>query len=407
MIRKFIIGVLCLCAFVFAHDADYEEDVFLSVKIDPVDMFDEWKARDNLLQALKNGDVAKADSALEFLSHEKVPESSIDSLELLQVNLILERYDLAIPQFANVLRKEGKKVRYSFTDDSLKAYLKKETRFAAHYNDRHAYRDHRQRVQKAESYLNRALQADIKQEYKDLAQILIETLPFWAIYDKDYFTYSWDSSLKEYGISKDVDLANVIRVRASSYRYYRGEDVDTTRVKRALEKMNEFCEKYPESEYFSWIKKNIKDFDEFLEGYKKFRNYHVDKIYTGGLGFEVFRGLHETFMFGVPIQYSRYIITPYYCNNEDLGGWSISMGYDVYENKLFKIQPYFSLGTSIGPGVQGDFRFWMESAPDTKFHLASYLSLKLRYMLGYTYKYSSKDWNLYNFIFVGLGFHFW
>ena len=125
MIRKFIIGVLCLCAFVFAHDVDFEEDVFLSVKIDPVDMFDEWKARDNLLQALKNGDVAKADSALEFLSQAKVPESSIDSLELLQVNLILERYDLAVPQFANLLKKAGKRVRYSFAEDGLKSYLKK------------------------------------------------------------------------------------------------------------------------------------------------------------------------------------------------------------------------------------------------------------------------------------------
>ena len=86
------------------------------------------------------------------------------------------------------------------------------------------------------------------------------------------------------------------------------------------------------------------------------------------------------------------------------------MGYDAYENKRFKFQPYFSLGTSIGPGVQADYRFWLESAPDSKFHIASYLSLKLRYMLGYTFDYrndSRKDWVLYNFIFVGLGFHFW
>jgi hypothetical protein len=83
------------------------------------------------------------------------------------------------------------------------------------------------------------------------------------------------------------------------------------------------------------------------------------------------------------------------------------LGYDAYESERFKIQPYISLGSSFGPGVQADFRFWMESAPDTKFNIASYMSLKLRYMLGYTYKYSSEDWGLYNFIFVGIGFHFW
>lgn len=411
MIRNVFLVILCFCTFVLAQGADYEQDVFLSVKIDPVDMFDEWKARDNLLHALKEGDVAKADAALEFLSQAKVPESAIDSLELLQVNLILERYDLAVPQFANMLMKAGKRVRYSFADDGLKSYLKKETRFAAHYNDRPGDRDHRQRVEKAEFYLKSAMQANIKQEYKDLAQILIETQPFWEIYDKDYFTYSWDHSLKGYGISKDVDLANVIKVRASSYRYYRGVDVDTTKIERALEKMNEFCEKYPDSEYFSWIKKNVKDFDEYLKGYKKFRNYHEEKLYTGGLGFEVFGdALNWTFMFGVPIQYSRYIITPYYYRNKDLRGGFVSMGYDAYENKRFKFQPYFSLGTSIGPGVQADYRFWLESAPDSKFHIASYLSLKLRYMLGYTFDYrndSRKDWVLYNFIFVGLGFHFW
>ncbi len=402
--------ILCFCMFVLAQGADYEQDVFLSVKIDPVDMFDEWKARDNLLHALKEGDVAKADAALEFLSQAKVPESAIDSLELLQVNFILGRYDLAVPQFANMLMKAGKNVRYSFADDGLKEYLKKETRFAAHYRDRPGDRDHRQRVEKAESYLKSAMQANIKQEYKDLAQILIETQPFWEIYDKDCFTYSWDHSLNEYGISKDVDfLANVIRVRASSHKYYRGVDVDTTRIERALEKMKEFCEKYPESEYFSWIKKNVVDFDEYLNGYKKFRRYYVDRLYTGGLGFEVFFDvLNQTLMFGVPIQYSRFIFTPYFYKSDEVGGGGyLSLGYDAYETKRFKVQPYLTLGSSFGSGAQAEWRFWMESAPDTKFNVASYLSLKLRYMLGYTLKYSTKEWNWCNFIFVGLGFHFW
>ena len=75
MVRIVFLAVLCFCSLVLAQGADYEQDVFLSVRIDPADMFDEWKVRDNLLHALKEGDVAKADAALEFLSQAKVPES--------------------------------------------------------------------------------------------------------------------------------------------------------------------------------------------------------------------------------------------------------------------------------------------------------------------------------------------
>lgn len=180
MIRNVFLVILCFCMFVLAQGADYEQDVFLSVRIDPAEMQSELNTRADLLQALKTGNTAKVDSALLVLSYEKVPESAIDSLEILQVNLIRGRYDLAVPQFANMLMKGRKKVRYSFANDSLFHYLRNETRFAAEYTDRSAERDRKERHLKLKGYMTEAALANIKQEYKDLASIFVDLHPLFC-----------------------------------------------------------------------------------------------------------------------------------------------------------------------------------------------------------------------------------
>jgi len=427
MVRIVFLAVLCFCSFVLAQGADYEQDVFLSVKIDPVDMFDEWKARDNLLHALKEGDVAKADAALDFLSQAKVPESAIDSLELLQVNFILGRYDLAVPQFANMLMKAGKNVRYSFANDSLFHYLRNETRFAAEYTDRSPERDRKERHLKLKGYMTEAAQANIKQEYKDLASIFVDLHPYFILYDKGYWI---DLGSIFEDISPD-SMANIIRIRSEEGVDFHN-DIDTLAATMMLIRMEAFCENYPESEYSEWLKRVSRNIEGSIKRYKEYRAYYKDKFYTGGLGLELFIGNSSTFVVGVPIQISRFILTPSYINGEssitikkdqvkarnDFDEFFVTAGIDVYENKWLKIQPFAGGWDFFTAGLQGDFRFWMSKTPGSGFHDATYLSLKFRYMGIYhdTKTATSdeteeiewteeKEWD--HRFFVGIGVHFW
>lgn len=79
-IRKIFFAVLCIWAFALSQD-----------RVNPAEMQGELQTRADLLQALKTGNTTKVDSALLVLSYEKIPESAIDSLEILQVNLIRGR----------------------------------------------------------------------------------------------------------------------------------------------------------------------------------------------------------------------------------------------------------------------------------------------------------------------------
>lgn len=416
MVRIVFLAVLCFCSFVLAQGADYEQDVFLSVKIDPVDMFDEWKVRDNLLHALKEGDVAKADAALEFLSQAKVPESAIDSLELLQVNFILGRYDLAVPQFANLLKKAGKRVRYSFAYDSLFHYLRNETRIAPRHHWHRAERDQEGRHLKLKGYMTEAAQANIKQEYKDLASIFVDLHPYFILYDKGYWI---DLGSIFEDISPD-SMANIIRIRSEEGVDFHN-DIDTLAATMMLIRMEAFCENYPESEYSEWLKRVSRNIEDSLKRYKEFRAYYKDKFYTGGLGLEFFPlGFSESsLLLGVPVQISRLIVTPsMFVGGEFSDAFFITAGIDVYENKWLKIQPFAGGYDLFTAGIQADFRFWMSKTPG-EFHSATYMTLKFRYMgiyyapdiatVGYNPSEEEpsieKKW--YNRVYLGVGIHFW
>ena len=418
--------LLLFAAFALAQGIGSEQVDFNKVKVNPAEMQSELNTRADLLQALKTGNTTKVDSALLVLSYEKVPESAIDSLEILQVNLIRGRYDLAVPQFANMLMKERKKVRYSFANDSLYHYLRNESRFAAEYTDRPAERDLEERHLKLKEYMTEAAQANIKQEYKDLAEILVDLHPYFILYDTGYWIYL--KTLSE-NISPD-SMANIIRIRSEEHVDFHN-DIDTLAATMMLIRMEAFCENYPESEYSEWLKRVSRNIEDSLKRYKEFRAYYKDKFYTGGLGLELFIGNSSTFVVGVPIQISRFILTPSYINGEssitikedqakvrnDFDEFFVTAGIDVYENKWLKIQPFAGGWDFFTAGLQADFRFWMSKTPG-EFHGAEYMTLKFRYMgIYHDTKTATSDeteedelaeekqWD--HRFFVGIGVHFW
>ena len=424
--KRILSTLLLFAAFAFSQGIGPEQVEYNKVKVNPAEMQSELNTRADLLQALKTGNTAKVDSALLVLSYEKVPESAIDSLEILQVNLIRGRYDLAVPQFANMLMKERKKVRYSFVNDSLYHYLRNESRFAAEYTDRPAERDLEERHLKLKEYMTEAAQANIKQEYKDLAEILVDLHPYFILYDKGYWIYL--KTLSE-NISPD-SMANIIRIRSEEHVDFHN-DIDTLAATMMLIRMEAFCENYPESEYSEWLKRVSRNIEDSLKRYKEFRAYYKDKFYTGGLGLELFIGNSSTFVVGVPIQISRFILTPSYINGEssitikedqakvrnDFDEFFVTAGIDVYENKWLKIQPFAGGWDFFTAGLQADFRFWMSKTPG-EFHGAEYMTLKFRYMgIYHDTKTATSDeteevewteekqWD--HRFFVGIGVHFW
>lgn len=424
--KRILSTLLLFAAFAFSQGIGPEQVDYNKVKVNPAEMQSELNTRADLLQALKTGNTTKVDSALLVLSYEKVPESAIDSLEILQVNLIRGRYDLAVPQFANMLMKERKKVRYSFANDSLYHYLRNESRFAAEYTDRPAERDLEERHLKLKGYMTEAAQANIKQEYKDLASIFVDLHPYFILYDKGYWIYL--GSIFE-DISPD-SMANIISIRSEEHVDFHN-DIDTLAATMMLIRMETFCENYPESEYSEWLKRVSRNIEDSLKRYKEFRAYYKDKFYTGGLGLELFIGNSSTFVVGVPIQISRFILTPSYINGEssitikedqakvrnDFDEFFVTAGIDVYENKWLKIQPFAGGWDFFTAGLQADFRFWMSKTPG-EFHGAEYMTLKFRYMGIYhdTKTATSdeteevewteeKEWD--HRFFVGIGVHFW
>lgn len=424
--KRILSTLLLFAAFALAQGIGSEQVDYNKVKVNPAEMQSELNTRADLLLALKTGNTTKVDSALLVLSYEKVPESAIDSLEILQVNLIRGRYDLAVPQFANMLMKERKKIRYSFANDSLYHYLRNESRFAAEYTDRPAERDLEERHLKLKGYMTEAAQANIKQEYKDLASIFVDLHPYFILYDKGYWIYL--GSIFE-DISPD-SMANIISIRSKEHvDFY--NDIDTLAATMMLIRMETFCENYPESEYSEWLKRVSRNIEDSLKRYKEFRAYYKDKFYTGGLGLELFIGNSSTFVVGVPIQISRFILTPSYINGEssitikedqakvrnDFDEFFVTAGIDVYENKWLKIQPFAGGWDFFTAGLQADFRFWMSKTPGD-LHGAEYMTLKFRYMGIYhdTKTATSdeteevewteeKEWD--HRFFVGIGVHFW
>lgn len=417
MIRTAFLAILCSCAIALGQNANFDQMDYNKVKVNPTDMAEFQDARNSLWLALKNGDIEKVDAALEYLSHEEIPESALDSLELLQINLLLKRYDQAIPQFANMLMNARKKVRNSFADDSLFQYLRTETRFAAEYWDRPAERDRKERLLKTTSYLTEAARANVKPENKDLASILEDLHPYYHIFDKGYWIYSAKMFKRE--LSND-SVANIISQRVED-RVDLHQEMDTVAAKPMLEKMQAFCETYPESEYSEWLKNISWEIERVQNSYKRYRNYYEEKLYTGGLGLEFFPlGFSESsLLLGVPVQISRLIVTPsMFVGGEFSDAFFITAGIDVYENKWLKVQPFAGGYDLFTAGLQVDYRFWMSKTPG-EFHSATYMTLKIRYMgiyyapdvatVGYNPSEEEpsieKKW--YNRIYLGLGLHFW
>ena len=89
--------------------------------VESISQFKEY--RKNLLELLKNQKKEDVVSIVQYVKERAPDEFAIDNLELIQIYLLVERYDLALDLWIGEYEKVGRKVQYSFVRDSLLDYL--------------------------------------------------------------------------------------------------------------------------------------------------------------------------------------------------------------------------------------------------------------------------------------------
>jgi hypothetical protein len=396
---KVLIGLLLLNALSFA-----DSQRFYSPETK------EWfqKSRSSLLESLKNGDSSRVVSIIDSLREKSPDEYAIDNLEVMEAYFLVGRYDLAFPLWTVELEKRDNVVGYSFVSDSLLEYLDQNMNFAD------------SRV--LENVLQKAMYNAGSTELQDFAMILYELSPYFDVKNKFNATHvrTWEDGHVVYKpILENIQEESIFLIRISDFHFYR-PGVDMGNLKELAAKMERFEQSYPQSSYISWIKKEHKHLLDVIGDLPGSLDYTVGRLYTGGIGFEAWYSASGV-EFAVPLQRWRILIIPTYFidNADDENDFYVNLGFDAFESTRFKVVPFVGFGSTFVAGGQFEFRVWKESRPDPKFHVASYLSLKMKYEASYgdrTVKTENvtdegestrKEKSFKHRLSVGLGFHFW
>lgn len=396
---KVLIGLLLLNALSFA-----DSQRFYSPETK------EWfqKSRNALLESLKNGDSSRVVSIIDSLREKSPDEYAIDNLEVMEAYFLVGRYDLAFPLWTVELEKRDNVVGYSFVSDSLLEYLDQNMNFAD------------SRV--LENVLQKAMYNAGSTELQDFAMILYELSLYFDVKNKFNATHvrTWEDGHVVYKpILENIQEESIFLIRISDFHFYR-PGVDMDNLKELAAKMDKFEQNYPQSSYISWVQKEHKLLLDVIGDIPRHFDYTVDRLYTGGIGFEAWYSASGV-EFAVPLQRWRILIIPTYFmgSEDDENEFYVNLGFDAFELKRFKVVPFVGFGTAFVAGGQLEFRGWLESRPDPKFHVATYLSLKMKYEASYgerTVKTedvsvdgenSRKEKSFRHRFFVGLGFHFW
>ena len=352
----------------------------------------EWfqKSRNSLLESLRNGDSSRVVSIIDSLREKSPDEYAIDNLEAMEAYFLIGRYDLAFPLWAVELEKRDDVVGYSFVSDSLLEYLDQNMNFSD--------------SKVLEKELQKAMYNAGSAELQDFAMILYELSPYFDVKNKFNATHyrTWVDGHEVYKpISEKIQEESIFLTRVSDFHFYR-KDVDLNHLKEFAVKMEKFEQSYPQSSYIPWIKKEHKHLLDVIGDLPGSLDYTIGRLYTGGIGFEAW-GSAGGFEFAVPLQRWRILIIPTYFmgSGDDDDEFYLNLGFDAFELTRFKVVPFVGYGSAFVAGGLLELRAWIESSPDSKFSVASYLSFKVKYEASY------RERTFNHRFFVGLGFHFW
>lgn len=377
-------------------------------------------SRDQVMEALKAKDFQIAE---QFLDEHPASKKSIllTSIEYIQLALYIGRYEEALALWANALSLEREVAIHPHNQESfsknilhtkcMHSSLCAVDDLSDFLNEFLDFNDSASTVR----ILKKVRKAEVSQETKDLAKVLISLAQFAEArtrYQKTIFSpgHHEDAHISVLGypiiyLPKKETLLQIINtVKAFTTTY--PNSPSTKHVSNILGKLQSEYNRLDENE------KNV-----------------YGKPYTGGIGVEFFISrviLHDAgeFFIAVPIQKDILIFTPFFggCEsgerqhsdddkkNDDnkklYPKWEnvgMTLGLDLYDSKRLKFQPFVG-GAFEGPvmlGSQLDFRFLMESSPG-EFGVMAYLSLKARFSI---------EWlpgnGFYSNFGLGIGAHFW
>ncbi|MBQ7080490.1 MAG: hypothetical protein IJM92_12730, partial [Fibrobacter sp.] len=331
---KFLVGIiLFLNVWLFAGQK-------ISYSVESISQFKGY--RNALLESLKNQKKDDVVSIAQYIKEQAPDEFAVDNLELIQIYLLIDRYDLALDLWIGEYEKVGRKVQYSFVRDSLLDYLDTNMNLTD------------------SGVVNKKLEeivlSNIDEEQRDLYKILLEMTPFYEMQNKFYAMHykTWDREQQTL-VYKLADkyvsdsLANstfgqfVFENRVYSKFYYRS-GMDPECMEKLILSLKEFERNFPNSERLAWIKHERNRFEELLKDYSEFLNYYRRKLYTGGLGIEGWI-TNSGYEIGIPIQFQRFLFVPTFDTDEKLNdeGWIFIFGFDLFEMKHLKIVPFVGL----------------------------------------------------------------
>lgn len=405
--RICLLFVLLLNVVVFANDCNIR---LLPAFTDSPEKQILANVRDSLLSSLQAQDSNEVFRFVNVLKNSGYGERALDNYELLQIYLMMNQYDSAIVtltrDFANHL-----------TYDKNSGFGTTVSQYSAFYDNLNFFLDEKMNLSKSgnlQIQLERIANASIKQEYKDLASVMKEVQKGEIIKGKSVVChYDLDSTNEKKSKScPKLDKIYDRRYYESNYGlgFERLIRKDTTSYNVLIKLLGDFFNKYPNSEFNSWVQKQLRLEKENKEAVLRIKYYYNYNLYTGGIGVELFTlllklGAEINFVF----QYKRLMFLLNYGIDKKNSGWNYAFGVDVFETKSFKVFPFVGFDNPMVAGMQFEFRPWI-SELGREAPIGCYLSIKAKYVFKYGEKGGEADddekHSKHRF-YLGVGFHIW
>ena len=323
------------------------------------------EARLQLYQALQQG--STSDEILQLMELQDSEDPFISNYEKLQLYLLLGKYELATDLWINKYIKDEPRVKHF---PSTKNYLGEYLDSCINLKD----------TLTISEQIGLIKESNIPEDSKKLIEILA-TVP--VIINR------YGYHIPNRNLIRDIVLA---------------EKQSTELYEISLASLDVFACDFPNSKYASLVPQLKQIIQEEYDREHPSLDPAIYKVYTGGLGIEAFYSFSKKYSFCLPIQISRFIVTPTIFN----GSFYTSIGFDAFDSKRFKLQPFASV-RDFGKdkiakivGTQFDWRILLEKRADSKLGIQGYISLKLKYLAEW---HEKKD--IQNHFMVGLGAHFW
>lgn len=323
------------------------------------------EARLQLYQALQQG--STSDEILQLMELQDSEDPFISNYEKLQLYLLLGKYELATDLWINKYIKDEPRVKHF---PSTKNYLGEYLDGCINLKD----------TLTISEQIGLIKESNIPEDSKKLIEILA-TVP--VIINR------YGYHIPNRNLIRDIVLA---------------EKQSTELYEISLASLDVFACDFPNSKYASLVPQLKQIIQEEYDREHPSLDPAIYKVYTGGLGIEAFYSFSKKYSFCLPIQISRFIVTPTIFN----GSFYTSIGFDAFDSKRFKLQPFASV-RDFGKdkiakivGTQFDWRILLEKRADSKLGIQGYISLKLKYLAEW---HEKKD--IQNHFMVGLGAHFW